>query len=189
MAIIYGERGKKKKRKCTSSLLQEITSESDDSWLPHVVNRLILAAIDRTDRERELAAQLMAFMEGSLLNQMHILNGYRYILSIISDIVLDVPMALEHVSKFLARSVVDDLILPVFLEELREEFNGKAGGEVVSHARLFLRARHSAERVLSFWGGAYSGSLQHAKTEYVKMLKVGERHYSLIVFFFVFFLF
>jgi len=133
------------------------------------VKRLVVLALDRSSRERELTALLLSALYDEGVDAAQLAAGYRLLVEAAADLSLDVPDAVKQLALFLARGVVDDVLPPSFVAVmLEEEPSGSAEPstfkQVALAAAAHLHARHGTERVLQAWGGIGSAraSAKHA---------------------------
>ena len=117
------------------------------------VKRLVVLALDRGNRERELSALLLSALYDAGVDAPQLRDGYSLLVDAVEDLSLDVPDAVQQLALFLARACVDDVVPPAYVASLATEQDG-AAAEVGLAAAGMLRARHGAERVLQAWGGA-----------------------------------
>eukprot|EP00899_Mesostigma_viride_P013031 jgi/Mesvir1/21729/Mv04140-RA.1 len=157
------------------------------------IKRLVTTAMDRRDREREMAAVLLSSLYGEVLTRAQVAAGFELLLLAAADARLDIPDAAEVLALFLCRAVVDDLLPPAFLTEMlnaamtRRPLIGDQvleesalGTDVVRMAAKLLGARHGSERVLRCWqsggGGAGNGaslarSAEDCKADVISLLE------------------
>ncbi|KAI3807466.1 hypothetical protein L1987_23395 [Smallanthus sonchifolius] len=119
------------------------------------VKRLIMLAMDKKKREKEMASVLLSSL---YFPADDVVNGFTMLIESAADIALDIPIVVEDLAMFLARSVVDDVLAPLHLEEigggcLKQD---SVGNQVLKMAKSLLNARLSGERILRCWGGGGS---------------------------------
>mmetsp|Transcript_58763 Transcript_58763/g.187497 ORF Transcript_58763/g.187497 Transcript_58763/m.187497 type:complete len:703 (-) Transcript_58763:1595-3703(-) len=137
----------------------------------HFVKKAVTVAMDRNDREREMVSVLFSSLYPELLTSDEIGQGLTDLLRAADDLALDIPSAIDMVSMFAARCVVDDVVPPRFLPEVLEDLgDGSAGVDCVRAAGLVLNARHAAERVLRCWGGGACRTVDDMKDAMKKLL-------------------
>jgi programmed cell death protein 4 len=96
------------------------------------VKRLISMSFDQTDKEREAVSQLISLMYRDVLAMGQIGKGFERLLESIDDLVLDVPLARQMLSQFMARALADEVIPPSFV---MDPIVQQIGGDVVNHAQ------------------------------------------------------
>eukprot|EP00959_Pyramimonas_sp_CCMP1952_P356442 7464561-Pyramimonas_sp.AAC.1 len=97
--------------------------------MPYFVKRAVAMSLDKTMRERELVALLLTGLTPVLLTALDLLKGYRMLLEAADDLRLDIPDAPDQITMFVARAIVDELIPPADLEQLRQSLHGTLGGQ------------------------------------------------------------
>ncbi|XP_022772383.1 uncharacterized protein LOC111315025 [Durio zibethinus] len=116
------------------------------------VKRLITLAMDRKNREKEMASVLLSSL---CFPADDVVNGFVMLIESADDTALDNPVVVEDLAMFLARAVVDEVLAPQHLEEIGSQLLGtnSIGGRVLQMAKSLLKARLSGERILRCWGG------------------------------------
>ena len=140
----------------SSCLESEIcTSNSSDELDAIFVKRLITLAMDRKNREKEMASVLLSSL---FFPADDVVNGFVMLIESADDTALDNPIVVEDLAMFLARAVVDEVLAPQHLEEIGSQFLGQdsIGSKVLQMAKSLLKARLSGERILRCWGGGGS---------------------------------
>ncbi|KAJ0615344.1 putative programmed cell death protein [Helianthus annuus] len=119
------------------------------------VKRLIMLAMDRKKREKEMASVLLSSL---YFPADDVVNGFTMLIESADDIALDIPVVVEDLAMFLARAVVDDVLAPLHLEEIGGGSlkPDSVGNQVLKMAKSLLNARLSGERILRCWGGGGS---------------------------------
>ncbi|GBG58825.1 hypothetical protein CBR_g226 [Chara braunii] len=136
------------------------------------VKKLITMAMDRKNREKEMASVLLSSLYGELISMAQIGSGLKHVLESIDDLALDIPHAASELSLFVARAIVDDILPPLFLKKMKEELRDDTlGSEVVHMSEMILGARHAGERVLRCWGGGEGRTVDDAKDRIIKILE------------------
>ncbi|BBH09003.1 MA3 domain-containing protein [Prunus dulcis] len=119
------------------------------------VKRLITLAMDRKNREKEMASVLLSSL---CFPADDVVNGFVMLIESADDTALDNPVVVEDLAMFLARSVVDEVLAPQHLEEIGSQCAApeSIGSKVLKMAKSLLKARLSGERILRCWGGGGS---------------------------------
>ncbi|KAG2483606.1 hypothetical protein HYH03_017548 [Edaphochlamys debaryana] len=145
---------------CSGSVA-DVADSLEDLGAPHLghyfVKRLVTAALDRKDREREMASTLLSSLYAEVLAPEQVSKGFVSLFTSLPDLVLDVPDAPELLSRFVARAVVDDVLPPAIVAAIDPEA-GPESKDLRSRCEAALAGRHSAEKVLRCWGGAGTGT-------------------------------
>ena len=80
-----------------------------------IVAHIIEMALDRKDSERELAAILVAaLVTQRIVGSDDVANAFELLLARLPDLLLDNPQVVQTLAKFIARSIADDVLPPVF---------------------------------------------------------------------------
>lgn len=136
------------------------------------VKKLITSAMDRKNREKEMASVLLSSLFAEVISAGDVAEAFVALLEAAEDTALDIPDAANELSLFLARSVVDDILAPLDLQEIKEQLKpGSLGNEIVRAAKAVLAARHAGERVLRCWGGGSGWPMEDAKDKILKLLE------------------
>lgn len=119
------------------------------------VKRLITLAMDRKNREKEMASVLLSSL---CFPADDVVNGFVMLIDSADDTALDNPVVVEDLAMFLARSVVDEVLAPQHLEEIGTQCFGpdSLGNKVLQMSKSLLKVRLAGERILRCWGGGGS---------------------------------
>lgn len=138
-----------------------------------IVKKIITMAMDRQQRECEMAARLLSVSFPDAVSADEMTKGFINTISAAEDLALDVPEASTLIGVFVARAVVDDILPPAMVPRalalLQED--SKVAIEALNHAKLQLGARHAAERVLRIWGDSVGLTVDDAKHKVALLLK------------------
>eukprot|EP00249_Psilotum_nudum_P015818 c25533_g1_i1 orf=741-2900(+) len=136
------------------------------------VKRLITLAMDRKNREKEMASVLLSSLYAELITAEDVAKAFVLLLESAEDTALDIPDAGNELALFLARTVVDDILAPLDLEEINEQLEPKSlGSETVYTTKALLGARHAGERILRCWGGGTGWAVEDTKDKIIKLLE------------------
>eukprot|EP00884_Botryococcus_braunii_P011699 jgi/Botrbrau1/2052/Bobra.0047s0026.2 len=118
------------------------------------IKHLIQLAMDRKDREREMASSLIRYLCPNAVNIDEVKLGFTKLLASVEDLCLDMPDAARLLSLFLGRAIVDEVVPPAFLSAVLSALeNDSLGVSVVEACAKMLQARHGAERLQNCWHG------------------------------------
>jgi hypothetical protein len=118
------------------------------------VKMLIQMAMDRNDREREMASSLLNDLaQGSVVSEEQLSLGFKKLLSSVEDMTLDIPDAPRFLTLFIGRAIVDEAVPPSFLSHSEQLKEHSLGIDIIHAARKLLAAKHSAERFTNCWHG------------------------------------
>jgi MA3 domain len=107
------------------------------------VKRAVNLSLDKTDRERELISRLFSVGYPDTFSSNMVGKGFERLFELVDEIEKDAPAARDILAKFLARSVVDEVLPPSFLTDA---VVCNLGGN--SHLRLALRVSSSTLSIL-----------------------------------------
>ncbi|RWR96977.1 Initiation factor eIF-4 gamma [Cinnamomum micranthum f. kanehirae] len=139
---------------------------------PVFLKKLITLAMDRKNREKEMASVLLSALHTEIFSTEDIVNGFVMLLESAEDTALDILDASNELALFLARAVIDDVLVPLNLEEINSKLPPNcSGSETVHMARSLLAARHAGERILRCWGGGTGWAVEDAKDKITKLLE------------------
>ncbi|KAJ1413251.1 MIF4G-like domain superfamily [Sesbania bispinosa] len=136
------------------------------------LKKLITLAMDRKNREKEMASVLLSALHIEIFSTEDIVNGFVMLLESAEDTALDILDASNELALFLARAVIDDVLVPLNLEEIGSRLPPNcSGSETVRMARSLIAARHAGERLLRCWGGGTGWAVEDAKDKIMKLLE------------------
>ncbi|KAL0284544.1 UNVERIFIED_CONTAM: ma3 domain-containing translation regulatory factor 1 [Sesamum calycinum] len=136
------------------------------------LKKLITLAMDRKNREKEMASVLLSALHIEIFSTEDIVNGFVMLLESAEDTALDILDASNELAFFLARAVIDDVLAPLNLDEIASMLPPKSSGsETVCMARTLTAARHAGERILRCWGGGTGWAVEDAKDKIQKLLE------------------
>ncbi|KAF8005874.1 hypothetical protein BT93_K0221 [Corymbia citriodora subsp. variegata] len=139
---------------------------------PVFLKRLITLAMDRKNREKEMASILLSALHIEIFSTEDIVSGFVLLLESAEDTALDILDASNELALFLARAVIDDVLAPLNLEEIGSRLPPNcSGSETVRMARSLIAARHAGERILRCWGGGTGWAVEDAKDKIQKLLE------------------
>ncbi|XP_004515845.1 MA3 DOMAIN-CONTAINING TRANSLATION REGULATORY FACTOR 1-like [Cicer arietinum] len=156
--------------------IPELIRSLEDLGVPEYnsifLKKLITLAMDRKNREKEMASVLLSALHIEIFSTEDIVNGFVLLLENAEDTTLDILDASKELALFLARAVIDDVLAPLNLEEIGSRLPPKgSGSETVRMARTLIAARHAGERLLRCWGGGTGWAVEDAKDKIMKLLE------------------
>lgn len=153
-------------------LIRSLEDLAAPQYNPIFIKKLITLAMDRKNREKEMASVLLSALGMDILSTVDIVNGFIMLLESAEDTALDILDASNELALFLARAVIDDVLAPLNLEEIRSKLPPNcSGSETVHMARSLVSARHAGERLLRCWGGGTGWAVEDAKDKITKLLE------------------
>ncbi|XP_076907065.1 MA3 DOMAIN-CONTAINING TRANSLATION REGULATORY FACTOR 1-like [Bidens hawaiensis] len=156
--------------------IPELIRSLEDLGLPEYnpifLKKLITLAMDRKNREKEMASVLLSALHIEIFSTQDIVDGFTLLLESAEDTALDILDASNELALFLARAVIDDVLVPLNLEEIGNRLAPNcSGSETVHVAQSLINARHAGERLLRCWGGGSGWAVEDAKDKIAKLLE------------------
>jgi len=130
---------------------------------PEFIRKAVTLAMEKQAFERELTSQLLTSLSSTGVTSTDIETGFQRTLDVIDDIVLDSPEAVEVLSKFIARAVVDEVIPPRFLKDVQA--NSKNAKEAIALSSALTTEKHRIDRLAHVWGPGDLSSVKRLKEE------------------------
>ncbi|CAI9112942.1 OLC1v1013457C3 [Oldenlandia corymbosa var. corymbosa] len=153
-------------------LIRSLEDLAAPEYNPIFLKKLITLAMDRKNREKEMASVLLSALHIEIFSTEDIVNGFVMLLESAEDTALDILDASNELALFLARAVIDDVLAPLNLEEIATRLPPNcSGSETVHVARSLIGARHAGERILRCWGGGTGWAVEDAKDKIMKLLE------------------
>ncbi|PIA51480.1 hypothetical protein AQUCO_01100371v1 [Aquilegia coerulea] len=153
-------------------LIRSLEDLAAPQFNPVFLKKLITLAMDRKNREKEMASVLLSALHTEIFSTDDIVNGFVMLLESAEDTALDILDASNELALFLARAVIDDVLAPLNLEEIGSRLVPNCtGAETVHMARSLVAARHAGERILRCWGGGTGWAVEDAKDKISKLLE------------------
>uniref|UniRef100_A0A5B7ACP2 Putative programmed cell death protein 4 n=1 Tax=Davidia involucrata TaxID=16924 RepID=A0A5B7ACP2_DAVIN len=153
-------------------LIRNLEDLGAPKFNPIFLKKLITLAMDRKNREKEMASVLLSALHFEIFSTEDIVNGFVMLLESAEDTALDILDASNELAYFLARAVIDDVLAPLNLEEIGSRLASNcSGSETVHMARSLIAARHAGERILRCWGGGTGWAVEDAKDKILKLLE------------------
>jgi len=157
----------------SSGDVKEVANSLEDlgvtGYMFYFVKRLITLALDRSNREREMASQALSSLYADVIPPDQVQRGFTILIDSIGDLVLDCPEAPDLLAMFIARAVVDDVLPPAIAHRVP---NTPAPSQALKHKlEQQLSARHGAEKVLRCWGSGAGLEYQETKEAIGRLLQ------------------
>ncbi|XP_076887972.1 MA3 DOMAIN-CONTAINING TRANSLATION REGULATORY FACTOR 3-like [Bidens hawaiensis] len=153
-------------------LIRSLEDLGSPEYNPIFLKKLITLAMDRKNREKEMASVLLSALHIEIFSTQDIVDGFTLLLESADDTALDILDASNELALFLARAVIDDVLAPLKLEEIGSRLEPNCNGsETVHVAQSLIGARHAGERLLRCWGGGTGWAVEDAKDKIVKLLE------------------
>ncbi|AQK78411.1 Programmed cell death protein 4 [Zea mays] len=156
----------------TTEVIRSVKELGYPEYNPIFVKKLITIAMDRKNREKEMASVLLPSLSMELFSSEDIAKGFVMLLESAEDTALDILDASDELGLFLARAVIDDVLAPLNLDEISSKLPPNcSGAETLNMARSLASARHAGERLLRCWGGGTGWAVEDAKDKITKLLE------------------
>ncbi|KAF8399833.1 hypothetical protein HHK36_015705 [Tetracentron sinense] len=153
-------------------LIRSLEDLAAPKFNPVFLKKLITLAMDRKNREKEMTSVLLSALHTEIFSTEDIVNGFVMLLESAEDTALDILDASDELALFLARAVIDDVLVPLNLEEISSKLPPNcSGSETVHMSRSLIAARHAGERILRCWGGGSGWAVEDAKDKITKLLE------------------
>ncbi|CAI5726484.1 unnamed protein product [Peronospora destructor] len=130
-------------------VLSSLNELDEPEFHYELVKRVITMAMDKNDKERELASRLLSTLYMDGLTSGQVLMGFRRLLLLAGDLQIDIPTAKNMLAIFCARAVVDEILPPSFLED---PFTTRYAPEIAAEAIKKLSINHATARMEKAWG-------------------------------------
>ncbi|KAF3436760.1 hypothetical protein FNV43_RR19512 [Rhamnella rubrinervis] len=98
---------------------------------PIFLKKLITLAMDRKNREKEMASVLLSALHIEIFSTEDIVSGFVLLLESADDTALDILDASNELAFFLARAVIDDVLAPLNLEEIGSKLPPDCSGSEI----------------------------------------------------------
>jgi len=127
------------------------------------IRKAMLVSMERQPFERELVSQLIAALRMDIVPEDQYDEAFQIFLNKLPQITIDIPQAVDMLSKFLARAVLDEVVSPSFvrtcnLAHLQAE-------ECVTLVQSLVHQKHRIHRIQHIWGPADLNSIKRLKEE------------------------
>ncbi|KAL5560090.1 hypothetical protein UlMin_036301 [Ulmus minor] len=122
----------------------------------YFIKKLVSMAMDRHDKEKEMAAILLSALYAEIIDPPQVCKGFSILVDSADDLIVDIPDAVDILALFIARAVVDDILPPAFLtKKLGSSPEDSKGVDVLKRAEKgYLATPLHAEVVERRWGGS-----------------------------------
>ncbi|XP_059084120.1 programmed cell death protein 4-like [Tigriopus californicus] len=119
-------------------------------WM--IVSILIELAMDHKPSHRELASILISDLYQKVISQRDIGKAFDYLLSQLTDLILDTPEAPHVLGNFMARAIADDCIPPKFIKSYKGNVETDYAKASLRRADNLLSMKHGLVRLDNVWG-------------------------------------
>ncbi|MBA0790110.1 hypothetical protein Gohar_014777, partial [Gossypium harknessii] len=173
-------------KKAVVSIIEEYFSTSDvelaasdlkdlgsSEFHPYFIKRLVSIAMDRHDKEKEMASVLLSSLYADVISPNQIRDGFVMLLDAADDLAVDILDAVNILALFVARAVVDEILPPAFLTRAKKTLpESSKGYQVLQTAeKSYLSAPHHAELLERRWGGSIHVTVEEMKKKIADLLR------------------
>ncbi|KAL8261426.1 hypothetical protein R6Q59_025475 [Mikania micrantha] len=154
------------------STANELKDLDMPSYSYYFVKKLISMAMDRHDKEKEMAAVLLSSLYTDVIDPRQVYMGFRKLVESADDLIVDIPDTVDVLALFIARAVVDDILPPAFLKKESDALpEGAKGIDVIKRAEKgYLSAPLHAEVIERRWGGSRNKTVEDVKAKIDNLL-------------------
>ncbi|KAG6513186.1 MA3 DOMAIN-CONTAINING TRANSLATION REGULATORY FACTOR 1-like [Zingiber officinale] len=137
------------------------------------VKKLVSMAMDRHNKEKEMASVLLSALYANVISSAQISHGFFMLLESVDDLALDILDAVDVLALFLARAVVDEILPPAFLTRAKKMLpkSSKSLCVIQTAEKSYLSAPHHAEFVEQKWGGTTHNTVEEVKKKISVLLR------------------
>jgi len=133
------------------------------------IKKTLARGLEKQAYERELVSKLISSVYNEVIEPAKISEGFQAALASIDDLALDNPDAVDVLSKFLARAIVDEVVPPAFLKSTKAE--SARAKETLALATALVTEKHKLDRLVHVWGPGDFHSVRHMKEEINTLLE------------------
>ncbi|XP_047316574.1 MA3 DOMAIN-CONTAINING TRANSLATION REGULATORY FACTOR 2 [Impatiens glandulifera] len=138
----------------------------------YFVKKLVSMAMDRHDKEKEMAAVLLSSLYADVIDPPQVYKGFCKLVETADDLIVDIPDTVDILASFIARAVIDDILPPSFLtKEIVFLSKESKGVDVIQRAgKGYLSGPHHAEKIERRWGGNKTKTVENVKSQITNLL-------------------
>ncbi|KAM5562135.1 MA3 DOMAIN-CONTAINING TRANSLATION REGULATORY FACTOR 2 [Rosa sericea] len=155
-----------------TSTANELRELDMPSYSFYFVKKLVSKAMDRHDKEKEMAAVLLSALYADFIDPPQVYKGFCKLVESADDLIVDIPDTVDVLALFIARAVVDDILPPAFLKKQMNYLpKDSKGVEVLKRAEKgYLAAPLHAEIIERRWGGSKKRTVEDVKAKINNLL-------------------
>jgi programmed cell death protein 4 len=135
------------------------------------IKKALARGLEKQAYERELVSKLLSAVYEGAIDPLKIAEGFQVALNALDDFVLDTPDAVDVLSKFLARAIVDEVIAPAFIKSAQSHVDSNRAKECLALASGLVTEKHKLDRLAHVWGPGDFHSVRHMKEEINTLLE------------------
>ncbi|XP_057775902.1 LOW QUALITY PROTEIN: MA3 DOMAIN-CONTAINING TRANSLATION REGULATORY FACTOR 2-like [Salvia miltiorrhiza] len=150
-----------------TSTANELREVEMPGYYFYFVKKLVSIAMDRRDKEKEMASILLSSLYGDVIDPKQVYKGFQKLVQSADDLVVDIPDAVDVLAMFIARAIVDDILPPSFLTKTMAYLSKESKGvDVIKRAEKgYLSAPLHAEIIERCWGGSKNKTVEDFKAK------------------------
>ncbi|XVF63204.1 hypothetical protein PTKIN_Ptkin09bG0069200 [Pterospermum kingtungense] len=154
------------------SATNELRELAMPSYNYYFVKKLVSMAMDRHDKEKEMAAVLLSALYADVIDAPQVYRGFSKLVESADDLIVDIPDTVDVLALFIARAVVDDILPPAFLKkQIALLSTDSKGVEVLKRAEKgYLAAPMRVECIERRWRGSKTESVEDVKARINNLL-------------------
>ncbi|XP_074284340.1 MA3 DOMAIN-CONTAINING TRANSLATION REGULATORY FACTOR 2 isoform X2 [Silene latifolia] len=139
----------------------------------YFVKKLVSTAMDRHDKQKEMVAVLLSSLYADVINPAQIYKGFTKLVECVDDLAVDIPDAVDILSIFIARAIVDDILPPIFLKKHLEKMSKQSKGieVLIRTEKCYLSAPYHSELIENKWGGDKNKTVEDVKGKISNLLR------------------
>jgi len=154
----------------TIKTLKELRIDNPQAYF---IKKAIIAAMEKQSYERELVSKLLSSIYNVAVTPEKLAEGFQAVLNSLEDVILDTPDAVDILSKFLARAIVDDVLAPSFLKHA--EVTNPLAEKTLSLAESLINQPFRSRRLAHVWGaGDFSSVKDETELVFEQFLSNGD---------------
>lgn len=137
----------------------------------YFVKKLVSMAMDRHDKEKEMAAVLLSALYSDVIDPPQVYRGFSKLVESADDLIVDIPDTVDILSLFIARAVVDDILPPAFLKkQIASLPTDTKGVDALKKAEKRLATPLHAEFIERRWGSSMNKTVEDVKAKINNLL-------------------
>ncbi|CAI0377060.1 unnamed protein product, partial [Linum tenue] len=138
----------------------------------YFVKKLVSMAMDRHDKEKEMAAVLLSALYSEVIDPSQVYKGFSKLVESADDLIVDIPDTVDVLALFIARAVVDDILPPAFLKKQLASLPADSKGvDVLRRAEKgYLAAPLHSEIIERRWVSSMNKTVDDVKVKINNLL-------------------
>jgi len=146
-----------------SETIKSLKELNDEGLHEQFIRKAMVTAMEKQAYERELVSKLLFSIYNVLVTPEKLAAGFQAALNYLDDMVLDTPDAVDILSKFLARAIIDEIIAPSFLNHAVAQT--PLAEQCIHLAHSLMNQPFRSERLAHVWGAGDLSSVKRLKEE------------------------